>query len=329
LRQKIGLFFLLLVFLIFVCAFSYGYFQLARINVLLAHTVTYLQTRVTRYHDQLTAIQKTIDELQQTANQSKKLSVQQEQVLTELRAARKGDLERWDMAEAQYLVKLANDHLQFTHNISLALRLLKNANDILQRLPNEHLLAIRKALAVDITNVQSLTLVDTTGLYLRLSALNDLLDQLPLLPGFIKTTAPSSLAPMSTTSPWWKRGWKRVEGVLRQIVVVRYHPSLTLPLALPEEKVFLYQNLHDQFANAMWAVLHSNTDVYQASLERAQNWIKEYFLQETQKTRTVLESIVELKKIVIQPPSLNLATTTQLFDAYFTQTEKSEGTQTQ
>ena len=69
---------------------------------------------------------------------------------------------------------------------------------------------------------------------------------------------------------------ERVESIVadvKQIVVVRYNASTTLPLVLPEEKSFLYQNLHAEMESAMWAVLHRNPSVYQTSLTRLTSWI--------------------------------------------------------
>src|SRR5438045_770691 len=92
-----------------------------------------------------------------------------------------------------------------------------------------------------------------------------------------------------------------------------------LPLILPDEKIFLYQNLHAQLENAMWAVLQQNADIYQSSLKRASAWVQLYFAQDAAQTKIMLQNLEELQKINIQPTSINLAATLQLFDQYFIQ----------
>jgi uroporphyrin-III C-methyltransferase len=329
---NVGIFFSTLAIVIFICAFGYGYFQLAKINVSLAQMITDLQKRTASMQDDTVGLQKSIDNLKSAAQKSQELSAQQEQLVSEWRSAQKGDLDKWHVAEAQYLVKLANDHVQFTHNISMALTLLQRADQVLANLQDPGLLDIRKSLAADIANLQVMSQIDVTNLYLRLTALNNQLDQLPLPINPLKTdttqgdisTNPGSTNPGSTKSglTWWQAGLDHSWQALKQIVVVRYNGSNTLPLVLPEEKIFLYQNLHAQMENAMWAVLHRNAEVYQASLARAMAWIQRYFAQEAPETKAMLQNLQELRKETIQPPVVNLSATLQLFDTYLAQSSQ-------
>jgi uroporphyrin-3 C-methyltransferase len=102
---------------------------------------------------------------------------------------------------------------------------------------------------------------------------------------------------------------------------VRDTAKNALPLILPEEKAFLYQNLHAQMESAMWAVLQHNNDVYQASLARSLAWIQLYFDQEAAPTKNMLQNIAELQKTNIELKATNLSATLQLFDNYFAQTK--------
>lgn len=72
------------------------------------------------------------------------------------------------------------------------------------------------------------------------------------------------------------------------------------PLIFPEEKMFLYQNLHAQLENAMWAALHHNPDVYKTSLARASAWITQYFAQEAPETKAVLARLNELQQVDVK-----------------------------
>ncbi|HEX4045654.1 MAG TPA: uroporphyrinogen-III C-methyltransferase, partial [Gammaproteobacteria bacterium] len=85
----------------------------------------------------------------------------------------------------------------------------------------------------------------------------------------------------------------------------------------PEEKMFLYQNLHAQMEGAMWAVLQHNTAIYQASLARAIVWITHYFDPAAAVSTTLLQQLQTLEKTNLQPATANLADTLQLFDQYF------------
>lgn len=312
---KTGILLLTLAIIIFICAFGFGYFELAKVNVSLAQMVADLKSQMANTQNDMAALQKSVATLQQSAQKSATLATQQEQIMNEWRAAQKGDVNKWHIAEAQYLVNLANDHLQFTHNVTLAIALLQRADQVLQNLQDPNLLEIRKSLAADIASLQATPQIDMTSLYLHLTGLNAQLDQLPLPINPLKPDVNQMhSATLPTGLPWWKEGWERTWDALGKIVIVRNTGANALPLVLPDEKIFLYQNLHAQMESAMWGVLHRNAEVYQASLSASIAWIQQYFVQDAPETKSMLQHLQELRKINIQPPALNLSTTLQLFD---------------
>lgn len=289
-------------------AFGYFYLQLSQATFSSAKNVTHLQNTLTRTQNEIIV-------LQQAAQKSQALSQQQEQIIADWRAAQKGDLDKWHVAEAQYLVKLANDHLQFTHDVAMAKVLLERADQTLKDLQNPDLLAIRQSITSDLANVKAAPPVEVTELYLQLSALNNQIDQLTLPTTPLKANAASTQP--ATNLPWWKQELYQTWNALREMVIVRRNETNALPLVLPEEKTFLYQNLHAQIADAMWAVLHHNAAVYQASLTRATKWIQTYFVENDKLTQTMMQSLQTLQKMNIQVASINLSNTLQLFDNYF------------
>ncbi len=315
---NIGIFFSTLATIIFICAFAYGYFQLSKVNIALADQLTLLQNKLITNDNQIASLQQSTQTLQASLQKSAELSAEQEKLVSEWRAAQKGDLEKWQVAEAQYLVNLANDHLQFTHHLAMTTILLQRADQILQALQDPRLLPIRQSLAADLTRLQSAPVVNVTSLYVQLSGLNHELDQLPLPSHPLKAEEKPVAEPvMSQTLPWWKAGWAYSWQALSKIIVIRKTETNALPLVMPDEKLFLFQNLHAQMENAMWAVLHRNSGVYQASLLRMQAWIQQYFDQESDVTKSMLQNMSELQKINLQPPAANLSATLQLFDQYF------------
>lgn len=283
-------------------------------------TLMSLQKETQSKEVELAALKQSVEALQAANQKSQDLSNQQEQMLTEWRQAQKGDLTKWRMAEAQYLVRLANDSVQFDSNSVLGLILLKRAQEILLSLQDTALLTIQKSLASDIANLEATQPINTTTLYLDLTGVNSQIDQLilPSTPLNEKAPVPPSTT-TDTTQSWWKQGLDKSWQALSKIVIVRYNGNNALPLVLPEEKLFLYQNLHAQMENALWAVLHRNPDVYKASLARASAWIEKYFVQD-EATKAVLKKIETLQAINIQPPAINFSATMQLFDTYFSQT---------
>jgi len=316
---NVGIFFSTLGILILICAFGYGYFALSKVNVDLAQMVADLTQKNAGHQHDIATMQTSLNDLQQIAQKSQALSAQQEQFMSEWRSAQKGDLNKWRIAEAQYLVKLADDQLQFSNNIQLAILLAQEADKILANMQDASVNEIRNSLATDLLNLRAAPQVDITALYLRLTALNKQVDKLSLPFNPIKVEQTNLPATNTAGLPWWKAGLVYSWDALRKIVVVRNYGSNILPLVMPDEKIFLYQNLHAQMEDVMWGLLHRHAEVYKASLLRATAWIKQYFAQEAQETKTMLHEMDALQKENVQPAVMNLSNTLQLFEQYYAQ----------
>lgn len=151
---------------------------------------------------------------------------------------------------------------------------------------------------------------DITELFIQLNALNDQLDQLPLPPMPLQQEALPASAADETGMSWWQKGLSRSWQALRQIVIVRYNDKKMMPLVMPEDRYFLYQNLHVQMQNAIWGVLHRNPAVYQISLANVEKWVQQYFVQQSPATINVLQALTTLRAVSIEQPMANNTGTT-------------------
>ena len=317
--KKIGILITMFALIIFVCTFGFGYFQLARVNMDLAKNVSALQQSVDTTQRDISNLQQYTNGLQQVEQNAKALSMQQAQMINDWKAAQQGDMNKWHVAEAQYLVNLANDQLLFTQNTSSALMLLQRASQVLGNLNDDRLMDSRKLIANDIMKLQSTPQLNVTQLYLFLSALNNQLDQLTLPATPLKNVNQTTAMDDEGNLSWWQIGLHRTWDTLKKIVIVQYNGKQTLPLVMPEEKVFLYQNLHAQMESAMWAALHRNADVYQQSLERAKNWIAQYFDVSAPTTQLAITRIAELQRINMSASTISLTETLQSLNRYLEQ----------
>ncbi len=310
-RHRAKYVFLIVLVLIITGAVGYGYWQFYQLYSASKSQFASIQATIS-------SLQQSVDDLRQSTQKALSLSAQQEQMINEWKAAQKGDLNKWYVAEAQYLVKLANDHMQFTHNTTMALTLLQRADQVLQNLQEATVLDIRKSLSEKISILQQLPKVDVTGLYLELVALNKQLDQLPLPVSPLKANQ-GTITPLveDPNITWWQKGLTQTWQALQKIVIVRNNMNDVRPLILPEEKVFLYQNLHAKLEDAMWGALRRDLTVYQSSLARATEWIKVYFDQDAPATQRMLQNLMKLQEVNIEPPVVSLASILQAFDQYF------------
>lgn len=327
-RSSKGIIFVVLVLAILLAGLGYAYYQLFKVNTQLAESVNTLQTNVTKSQDDLSAVQKNISDLQSTEQSHDTIAQQQEKQMAEWRAAQSGDLNKWHRTEAEYLVKMANDNLQFSNNNAVAIALLERAEQELSNIQDSSITEIRQTIQQNISTIKSLPQIDTDNLYTKLITIDNQIDQLPL-PENPLQPAPVAEVAADPNQSWWQNALDRIGTAMRKIVIVRNVGENAAPVVTPDVKGFLYQNLHAQLQNAIWGLLHRDNKVYQASLERMQNWIKLYFVQDAELTKNTLQTLSELAKTDIQAQNTNLDDTLKLFsnsDAQPSAPEQTEST---
>lgn len=230
-----------------------------------------------------------------------------------------GDTNHLTVAEAAYLVNLANDQLQYTHNQTLALNLLQRASQMLANVDDPNLNALKQSLTDNVATLTASPTADLTGLYTQLSTLNANLDRMPLPATPLSADENTDDKLNLSGLPWWKAQWRRTMHTLGKVVIVRYNGGGTPPLVLPEERVFIYQNLHAQMENVFWAVLNRDAGVYQAALMRMHLWIAQYFDVTSPMTQSILQQLQALSTQPISGAAVNLGGTLEQFTHYLNQ----------
>ncbi len=109
--------------------------------------------------------------------QQTQLDTQQQRV-TELANSDRSD---WQLAEAEYLLQLANQRLLLGGDVKTALEQFAGADTIIRNIDDSSLLPTRAALAKDIAALKAIDVVDTDGIYLTIEALAAQAGQLHLI----------------------------------------------------------------------------------------------------------------------------------------------------
>jgi uroporphyrin-3 C-methyltransferase len=103
-----------------------------------------------------------------------------DKVLKELAQQQQADPREWLHAEAEYLLRLANQRLQLERDVEGAKALLNAADARLREADNPALVPIRRAIQSELASLDSVPVIDRTGLYLALMAQQEQLARLPL-----------------------------------------------------------------------------------------------------------------------------------------------------
>ncbi len=230
----------------------------------------------------------------------------------------------WLVAEAEYLVNLASHRLILAQDTRTAITSLEAADDRLREAGDPSLIVLRKALAEDINNLKAVALPDIAGLSLKLNALVQDVDDLPLLTPEPETAAQRQTGPARPPVDNWKELPAAMWEDMKKLVIIRDHQGPIKPLLSPEQRFFLSQNLKLQLEQARLALLTGENDVYQERLDTAQGRISNWFDPESNRTIHMMNQLKELAAVNVQPSLPELTRSYQAFQAYHAKQDTAE-----
>lgn len=263
-----------------------------------------------------TSLDKTIADMNQQLGQLKAQSSQEKQNIDELQSRLTKSIQQvtanqntsrkdWLLAEVEYLLRLANQRVLMENTKDGALTLLKSADKILKETDDVSIYEVRKALAEDIAALEAVPTLDTEGVFLKLGALNGQVKNLRLIPISKQHKLPElieEVAPEVVSESWsndLKATWSKASEKLGSLVVIRHRDEPIEPLLSPEQTYYLQQNLHLMLEQAQLALLQRKQASYEASLNKAHNWINTYFEEQDATTQSLLNGLSELKSVKV------------------------------
>ncbi|WP_420550194.1 uroporphyrinogen-III C-methyltransferase [Litorivicinus lipolyticus] len=195
------------------------------------------------------------------------------------------------LAEVEYLMRIAIQRVQAGRDVATGLSLLLSADQALASADDASLFPVRKALAAEIAALRAVPGLDRTGLYLKLSAAAEQVDNLRMSPAEVDT------APVVESTD-------AIDGAMKTLasfVTVRRRDNPVQPMLAPTEAAYVRQNLRLMMEQSQLALLDGDAGTWQASLTRAQDWVGRYFLASDTQTTALLETLAPLGSINIAP----------------------------
>ncbi len=185
------------------------------------------------------------------------------------------DEDTWLRAEAQYLLRLANQRVLMARDPDSAIALLQSADDILRELGDPGLHEVRAATAAEIAALRALPRVDVEGIYLRLSALIEQAASLRIFeaPEIDYRAAPEAA---DTWQNRLQRGYEQAIARLSEYIVIRRRDVPMQALMDPQWEGLVRQNLRMLLEQSQVALLRGNQKLYSESLERARHWVAQF-----------------------------------------------------
>ncbi len=207
----------------------------------------------------------------------------------------------WMLAESEYLVRMAGRKLWLEHDLISAITLLGNADERIRALNDPSLMPIRKALAEDITKLKGMPRIDREGLTLKLAALEDQIELLPLSTVSMPEAKLEADQAVTANPDEWesnlKKNWVKFT---ENFVTIRRRDGAVEALLSPQQEIFLRENLKTKLLQAQLSVYREQQALYEDSLDKAQRWLTQYFDTDNSATRYMQGEIDKLKGEQIQ-----------------------------
>lgn len=172
--------------------------------------------------------------------------------------------QRWLIDRIDAAVTVAEQALLLRQDAPAARRALAAADALLSEQSVENLAPVHRALQQDISTLAAIDPVDVSAVYLRLSALQRMVERLSVTPPEASkpATVTRNSEPMANL---WQQGLNK----FRQLIVVRQHEEALTPMLDNTRLSLLRSQLDAQILQAQVALLRADSVLYRAALESA------------------------------------------------------------
>lgn len=247
---------------------------------------------------------------QKLAAQRELIATQQRQIdhnARELLEAGNRTRTDWLLAEAEYLLRIANQRLMIEKDIRGALSALQAADEVLTESDDIGVYPVRQQLAREVLAVKGISGVDRTGLYLQLEAAIDSIHQLTdqalikdQAPGFLTGTSDDASAEAGEPN-LLAQGWNTFKTTMMQVVVVRRLDEPVKPLLSPDQSAYARLNLQLMLEEAEMAVLRGNQPLFERALTKARSTIDDWYDASNPRVQALADTLAELADRNVDP----------------------------
>lgn len=210
----------------------------------------------------------------------------------------------WLVDEVEATLNLASQQLLLSGNVPVAVTVLENIENRLNRFEQADLLPIKQAISSDLAELKNSPYLDVSSTSLRLDRLEIGASSLPLV---VDSTLQPAKEKAVENNPahvsWWQNAWNKTLSNLQGMIEVRKLNSSDAMLLSPEQVYFVRENLRLRLLDARVALMQHNSEIYLNDLNSAETTIKQYFDTQSPATQAWLKEVAELKAVEVRMAS--------------------------
>lgn len=274
-----------------------------------------LQQEITALNNQLTQQKTLLAEQEGTMDATLERAIQQ---LAQQQRQTHQQLPKLELAEAEYLLRLANQRLNIEQKPEKVAPLLQAADEIMRTSQQIGSFGVRKAIAKDLIALNNSESIDRHGIYAQLSGLVTLTEQLrysaPTALVLHTTPTTKNTSSLNTTAlesqepSLWQTAQQKVIAIatniwleLKDLIRIKERSASDKILLSPDTEQLVRLRLQLLFNQSQTALMQDEPHVYLQALQQAETILQQYYRSSDTVTQSMLNALNELQSINIKP----------------------------
>ncbi|MDD2800307.1 MAG: uroporphyrinogen-III C-methyltransferase [Methylococcales bacterium] len=202
----------------------------------------------------------------------------------------------WLIADAEYLLTVANQRLYLSGDINTTRAALEAADQRLRESGDAGAFKVREQIAKEIATLSNITVIDTVGLYGTIQSLEDRVNGLVL---FLPYSGRALTEPAAETEEAAKKepaADKEASGLvdsaleqLEGIVTIRHTEQPIKEILTPQQAEFIREQLRVKLEIVKIALVQQNQALYQVGLADAKKWAEQHFAKNADNSAFIAE----------------------------------------
>ena len=209
----------------------------------------------------------------------------------------------WKIFEADYLLGIANQKLQLESDISAAVAMMEAADAALLGSGSNRVFAVRQAIANDLTSLRSVDVFDRQGVYLRIGALIEEVENIDLVNSMRENFENNSANDSTRVQPTPTSNELITSSLefLSTVFVWRQWDQTPNAILASEQGEFIKQNLKLMLEQSQLALLMKDQAVYAQALKKSSDWLERYAVMDSTAGKLISSELVILSSTNINP----------------------------
>lgn len=198
------------------------------------------------------------------------------------------------MSDTRFLLKNAQRKLTLDSDLETAKNLLMDADKLLVQFDNPKILEVKQAIQSDLQQLSNIKEVDQDALMLKLTALVNSIDDMPILN--LKDIKHEESTDVSDSINDWETNVKNsAVSFLNHFIRISDDKVDNKKLFIaPNQEAYLRENLRLRLQIATLAIPRQQDELYKESLKTVANWVRSYFDIENGNVKVFLTQLDQL-----------------------------------